>query len=251
MSAKQSVLITGASDGIGKALARAFARRGHPVALIARRKELLEQLAAECKSLGAPRAELAAVDVTDSRLFRDALGAFDERFGGLDIYVANAGIDAPYRAEEDGMEAIRRVIAVNVLAAMDGIEFLKTRMLARGRGTLVGITSVASARGLPGAGPYCASKAAFHAYLEGLNFDLSKTGVRVLTVAPGFVATAMTAKNKFTMPFLMKVERAGEVFATAILRGRRLAVAPWQFVPVFWFLKALPDSICRRLPLSR
>ncbi len=243
------VVITGASDGIGRAMALAVARRGHSLALLARRATLLDEVARACREAGSPRVETRAVDVSDLTLFRRTLVELDEDPEPVDFFVANAGIDAETSRRRDCTEEVARVIGVNVVSAIAGIEALKPRMVARGRGTLAGVTSIASARGLPFSGVYCASKAALTTYLESLRTDLAPLGVRVCEISPGFVDTEMTRGGGNPMPFLMKVDRAGEVFVSDLLKGKARVVAPILWRPVYWLLRCIPGFVYD--PLSR
>ncbi|MEK7690805.1 MAG: SDR family NAD(P)-dependent oxidoreductase, partial [Bdellovibrionota bacterium] len=213
-------LITGASDGIGAALARTLARRGYSLGLVARRGELLEQVAADCRLLGAPRVAIGVVDVADFDRARAEYARLDVELGGVGGFVANAGIAADGEPKRDDGQVVRKVMAVNVVAAMDGIEFFKPRMVARGFGILAGVTSVAAARGLPLSGPYSASKAALFAYLESLRADVYPYGVSVVNIAPGFIDTPMTKGNPFKMPFLARSDQAAELFADDLLAGQ-------------------------------
>jgi len=240
------IIITGASDGIGKSMALAFARRGHTLGLIARREELLGAVAKACREAGSPLVEFATADVTDSPKLRAAIDSLDKRLNGLDGFVANAGIDMPTDPFGDGYEQIRKIFEVNLLAAIDGIEYVKARLI-RQKGWIAGVTSVAAARGMQGAAAYCASKAGFHAYLEALQIDLKAKGVTVTIVAPGFIDTPMTQKNKFPMPFLMNVDEAGEIFSNGVLNGKALVITPMPFIPTFWILRSIPHFIYSRV----
>jgi short-subunit dehydrogenase len=239
----KSAIVTGASDGIGKGIALALARRGYSLGLLARREGLLRDVARQCEAAGAPAVELAVIDLARRDEHRAGLESLDDRLGGAGVFVANAGVDSNASASRDCSDEIRRVFEINVHAAIDGIELMKMRMLFRGGGNIAGVTSIAAARGLPKSGAYCASKAALHVYLQSLHIDLKDKGVRVTAVAPGFIDTPMTRGNPDPMPFLMSIERAGELFARDILHGKAVSVAPRQFIPIFWLLKAVPDSI--------
>ncbi len=235
------IVITGASEGIGKAMAEAFAEGGARIGLIARRKELLEKLEDELRALGARDVRIAALDVTDFQAQRAALQEFEQVFNGITHLVLNAGISGRSHVEEDSWIEVKRCLDVNVMAALNAAEWMKPRMVARGSGTIAGVSSVAATRGLPESGAYSASKGALSNYLESLRVDLSPYGVRVVTIAPGFIRTALTGKNKGSMPFLMDVDRAGRIFARAVLKGESFSVAPWQFRWVIRLLKLLPN----------
>ena len=238
-----SVIITGASDGIGREMALLFAKRGFRLGLIARRGELLQVLAVECRALGAPLVETAAVDVTDSPAFRAGLNKLESALGPTDYFIANAGVTGRSSNSQDNWEDVKKTMMVNSLAAMDGLEWMKVRMVKRGSGTLVGVSSVAGTRGLPTSGAYSASKAALTSYLETLRVDLRGTGVHVLTVAPGFIHTAMTAKNKGAMPFVIDVKPAAEIFVRGILAKKIFIVAPWQFRYIILLLTIVPRGL--------
>jgi short-subunit dehydrogenase len=238
-----SVVITGASDGIGRALAVEFAKRGAKLGLLARRREVLGALAVELRAAGAHEVRVHALDVTDSSAQRAALAELDREFGGITHFIANAGITGRSRAEQDTAAEIRKCFEVNFLAAVDGIEWVKERMVARGRGTIVGISSIAALRGLPDSGGYSSSKAALSTYLESLRVDLRSYGVRAVIIAPGYIDTAFTKRNRGWMPFLMSVEEAAGIFARGIIDGRRQVVAPWQYAWVGPLLRNLPDAL--------
>lgn len=235
-----TVIITGASDGIGKALALEFARRGFRIGLIARREDQLILVATECKKLGAKQVEIGVVDVTNSQEFRNTLEKIDKAIFGTDIFIANAGIGL-FGGLKDNYSLFQKTFAVNVLAAVDGIEWMKVKMLERKIGTIVGMSSISGARGMPVTAAYSASKAALTCYLESLRIDLHHHNIKVLTIAPGFIQTAMTDQNKFPMPFRISTERAAEIFIKGILKGKELIVAPWQYRPVLFLLQICPD----------
>lgn len=238
-----SVVITGASDGIGKAMAFAFAKKGARLGLIARRKDLLVSLAAELMALGAREVRVSALDVTDFSAQRMALEEFELSFGGITHLVLNAGISGRSSPVEDSWDEIKRCLDVNVMAALNAAEWMKPRMVARRSGTIAGVSSVAATRGLPDSGAYSASKAAFTTYLESLRVDLVPYGVRIVTIAPGFIRTALTAQNRGGMPFLMDVVEAGQIFAEGVLKGTKFVVAPWQYAWLIRVLRILPNCL--------
>ena len=238
------IFITGASSGIGMALARAYAARGATLGLVARRGEALTALLAE---LGVPGA-VYPLDVTDAAALHDAAHDFCARFGLPDVVIANAGVSAGTLTEiEEDLTAFRRVMDVNVFGMAATFAPFAARMKARGHGRLVGIASVAGIRGLPGAEAYSASKAAAISYLESLRLELREAGVRVVTIAPGYIETPMTAVNTYRMPFLMPVTDAAERFVRAIDRGTSYTVIPWPMGIVAKLLRLLPNAIYDRL----
>jgi short-subunit dehydrogenase len=235
-----SIVITGASDGIGKAMAVEFAKQGAKIGLIARRKELLEQLATELRSHGAAEVGVEAVDVTNFADQRAALGRFEQRFGGISHLVLNAGIGDRTNPFVDSWDSVKACLDVNLMAAINAAEWMKPRMVERRSGTIAAVSSIAAYRGLPDSGSYSTSKAALTTYLESLRVDIAQYGVRVLTIAPGYIRTALTSKNHGSMPFLMDAGEAGKIFAQGVLRGKRVIVAPWQFNIAIALMRVLP-----------
>lgn len=237
MNASPKVIITGASSGIGRALALEYARRGATLGLIARRRELLDRLAASVPV----RSYVYAADVREANALTRAARDFVSHAGCPDIVIANAGISAGTLtdAAEDN-RVFEEILATNITGMMLTFQPFLEEMKVRRTGTLVGIASIAGFRGLPGASGYSASKAAAISYLEGLRVELRGSGISVVTICPGYIATPMTAKNPYAMPFLMKADVAAKKMADAIEAKRRFCVIPWQM--------AMVGSILRRLP---
>ncbi len=239
-----NVFITGASSGIGGALAREFARRGARLGLVARRSEVLAQLASE---LG-PACRTYALDVTDREAIIAAGRDFDSFCGGADIVIANAGISTGVCTDEhEDLEVFDQVLATNLTGMVNTFHPFIKPMRQRGQGTLVGIASVAGIRGLPGTEAYCPSKAGAINYCESLRVRLRTKGIRVVTLAPGFVRTPMTQDNPYSMPFLMDPEPFAARAVDAILRGRSFVVIPWQMAWIARILRVLPDRIFDRI----
>ncbi len=236
----QKVFITGASSGIGRALALEYAGRGATLGLIARRADLLAQLAASLPV----RSYTYAVDVTNARSLAEAAEDFTARAGCPDIVIANAGVSAGTltgNAEDNAVFA--EVIAINVIGMMLTFQpFVEAMRLQRG-GILVGIASIAGFRGLPGAAAYSASKAAAISYLESLRVELRSSGISVVTICPGYIDTSMTSKNPYRMPFLMDAAVAASKMAAAIAARKRFYVLPWQMALVGWVLRRLPRPL--------
>lgn len=237
------VFITGASSGLGEALAREYAARGATLGLVARRGDRLAALAA---SLPNPTSHAVyALDVTDHAALNAAAHDFIARFGGADIVIANAGVSQGTLTEHpEDQRVFDAILATNVSATVATftpfIECMKTQATAR---RLVGIGSVAGIRGLPGAGAYSASKAAVLCYCESLRLELKPFGIKVVTIAPGYIATPMTAVNTYPMPFLMPAERFAAKAARAIEAGDSYRVIPWQMGVVAKLLRALPNVL--------
>ncbi len=237
------VVITGASDGIGAALARHYAARGATLGLVARRRDLLESLAA---SLPVPVATYPA-DVRDGAAMASAAADFMVRFGRPDIVIANAGVSAGNLTGcDEDVETCQWILDVNVIGMVKTFQPFLEPMCAVRRGVLVGVASVAGIRGLPGSGAYCASKAAAIAYLESLRVELRGSGVSVVTLCPGYVRTAMTAHNPYAMPFLLEADDAARRLARAIEQRRPYAVVPWQMGLVARLLGVLPRWVFDR-----
>ena len=237
-----SVIITGASDGIGKAMALEFSRKGWSLGLIARRAELLEQVRSECLKSGAPRVFFRTVDVSNEAEFEKALDRLDHDLGGATAFIANAGITGRSSLGPDAWSSAKRVLEVNVLSAIHGLEHMKLKMLSRKRGILAGVSSIAGARGMPTSGAYATSKAALTNHLEGLRVDLKPHGIAVVTIVPGFIRTALTTHNKGKMPFLMEVDDAARVFVSGVITKRAWSIAPAPFRIIYPLIQMLPRS---------
>lgn len=244
-----NVFLTGASSGIGEALAATYAGRGAALGLFARRPSAPAGLAAR---LEAGRYAWYSGDVRDPAALRAAAEDFAARFGPPDIVIANAGISIGTSTEFAADNApFRDVLETNVLGVVHTFQPFVTAMKAARRGKLVGIASVAGFRGLPGAGAYSASKAAAISYLESLRVELAGSGVQVITVCPGFIATPMTANNPYRMPFLLPADKAARLIVRAISRDRRFCVIPWQMAWLGRALRVLPRPVYDRVLSKR
>jgi short-subunit dehydrogenase len=239
-----NVFITGASSGIGAALARHYAGKGARLGIFARRPDALAELA---HSLEPAPCAVYAGDVRGPDALRRAAGDFLARFGCPDIVIANAGASRGTLTEhEEDLPAFRALLETNVLGLVHTFQPFLAALRAAGRGKLVGIASVAGFRGLPGSGAYSASKAAAISYLESLRVELHGTGLEVITICPGYVATPMTAMNPYPMPFLLPADKAARMIAGAIERGRRFYVLPWQMALAGRLLRLLPRPVYDR-----
>lgn len=245
------VFITGASSGIGQALAAAYAQAGWRLALVARRGEVVQQWLAT-QGLGPDRAAVYVADVQDT----DALVAASTRClieqGLPQVVIANAGLSVGIdTAEREDLEVLKELYATNVVGmAATFHAFIRPMRLAR-RGTLVGVASVAAIRGLPGHGGYCGSKAAVVAYCESLRVELRADNLQVVTLVPGFVDTPLTRENRYPMPFLISPETFARRALPLIARGRRFAVVPWPMAWVVLLLRVMPRMLYDRLIAGR
>lgn len=242
------LFITGASSGIGRALAQHYARQGAVLGLAARRGDELLTLAESLKADGAGSVCCYPLDVSDAPALAAAAGSFIAQNGAPDVVIANAGVSSGTLTEcTEDLAAIKRIFEINVYGMAATFSPFIAAMQTQKSGRLVGIASVAGIRGLPGAGAYCASKAAAISYLESLRLEMRSFGIKVVTIAPGYIETPMTAINPYRMPFLLPVDQAAKRFARAIERGSRYTVIPWQMGLVAKFLRLLPNCLYDRL----
>ena len=245
------IFITGASSGIGQALAARYAAAGWRLALVARRSADLEAWV-QAQGLDGARAAVYGADVSQPDSIVGAAEDCIARQGLPDVVVANAGISVGMdTGERADLDVLRETFAVNTVGVAATFHPFLRRMRQRGSGTLVGVASVAAIRGLPGHGAYCASKAAVVAYCESLRGETRGTGVRVVTLLPGFIATPLTAKNPYSMPFLMPAERFAERAFAAISAGASYRVIPWQMAVVAKLLRLLPNALYDRAMAGR
>ena len=245
------VFITGASSGIGQALAGRYARAGWRLALVARRSEEL-QAWANAQGWDAQRCRVYRADVADADSIVQAGRLCLSEQGVPEVVVANAGVSIGMdTAQRDDLDVMARTFATNNTGLAATFHPFVDAMRARGSGRLVGIASVAAIRGLPGHGAYCASKAAVVAYCESLRGELRSSGVCVVTLLPGYIDTPLTRENRYKMPFLMSATAfADRAFAT-IEAGVSYRVIPWQMGVVAKLLRLLPNALFDRLLAGR
>ncbi|MFZ6768400.1 SDR family oxidoreductase [Undibacterium sp. Di26W] len=239
----KTVFITGASSGIGAALALVYAQQGATLALVARRGEALEELRQSLPDPG--RHHIYAVDVTDHAVLAKAATDFMQAVGQVNVVIANAGISVGTLSEyAEDTQVFDRVLQTNLMATVATFSPFIGAMKNYARQTdcrLVGIGSVAGIRGLPGAGAYSASKAAVISYCESLRVELRDSGIRVVTIAPGYIDTPMTRDNPYPMPFLMPVQAFSRAAVAAIDRADSYRIIPWQMGVVAKLMRILPN----------
>ncbi|MES2282363.1 MAG: SDR family oxidoreductase [Pseudomonadota bacterium] len=237
------VFITGASSGIGQALALRFFQAGYRLALVARRTAEVEAWA-QAQSIGADSYQVYSADVSDVDSIVAAGQACIAAQGLPDVVIANAGISIGMdTAMREDLDVMRQTFATNNIGVAATFHPFIDAMTMRGSGALVGIGSVAGIRGLPGHGAYCASKAAVIAYCESLRGELKSAGVNVVTICPGYIDTPLTQQNSYSMPFLMKPEDFADKAFAAIQAGSSYSVIPWQMGVVAKLLRLLPNAV--------
>ena len=245
------VYITGASSGIGQALAETYYREGWRIALVARRPAELVAWA-QAHGLEASRCEVYGADVRDVSAITRAGQECLERQGLPDVVIANAGISIGVdTADVEDLEVMRAVLETNTLGVAATFQPFLTPMRQRRSGVLVGVASVAAVRGLPGHGAYCASKAAVVSYCEALRGECRDAGVKVVTLLPGYVATPLTAKNRYPMPFLISADTFAKRAMRAIGVGVSYRVIPWQMAVVAKLMLLLPNALFDQLLVGR
>lgn len=245
------VFITGASSGIGQALSMRYAQAGWRLALVARRDHEMAQWA-RAQGLAPERWAVYAADVRCADSMVGAAQRCLAEQGLPDVVIANAGISVGMdTAEREDLDVLHETLATNVFGVAATFHPFVAAMRARGAGTLVGVASVAAIRGLPGHGAYCASKAAVVAYCESLRGECRAAGVRVLTLLPGYVATPLTARNPYPMPFLMSAVAFADRAYRAIEQGVSYRVIPWPMGGVAKLLRLLPNPLFDRLLVGR
>lgn len=248
--APRAIVITGASSGIGRALAEEYAAPEVFLALTGRDAARLEEAAAACRLKGA-EVEARIVDVADAQAMAAWLTALDDR-RPIDLVVANAGISAGTAGGGESAAQTRRIMAVNVDGVMNTVLPLLPRFRARRSGQVALVSSMAAFRGFPGAPAYCASKAAVKVWGEALRGWLAPEGVRVSVICPGFVESRITAQNDFPMPFFMDAPKAARLIRRGLARNRGRIAFPLPMYMASWLGGALPDAVVdfvtRRLP---
>ncbi|MFN5046493.1 SDR family oxidoreductase [Roseateles sp.] len=251
VSAAPLVFITGASSGIGQALALRYYRAGYRLARVARREAELQAWARE-QGLEAGRWAVYGADVRDVAAITGAGRACLAAQGLPDVVIANAGISIGIdSAVYEDLEVMRSIYETNNLGLAATFQPFIAPMNARGSGALVGIASVAGIRGLPGHAAYCSSKAAVISYCESLRGECRPSGVKVVTICPGYIDTPLTRQNRYSMPFLMQPADFADRAFEAITAGASYRVIPWQMGVVAKLLRLLPNALFDKLLAGR
>lgn len=241
------VFVTGASSGIGEALALALAKKGANLGLLARREELLHKLSRDCEKVGGT-ARTFAVDVTDQDAVQLAIDEFVHEFDHIDILIANAGVGGNNRETRSLQPlAVKKVIDINLLGAVNSVYAALPAMLKRGSGHLVAISSLAGFRGLPKSAAYSASKAGMTAFFESVRLDVKHQGVDVTIIQPGFIKTPLTDGRHAKMPFLMELNDAVPLVIRAIEKRKRFAAFPWQLATIVRAGRLMPSWLYDRI----
>jgi len=243
----RKVLITGASSGIGEGLALAVAKKGAVLGLLARREDLLRELAAKCEKAGGV-ARAYPADVTDPSAVEEAFQQFTHEFSTVDILIANAGIGGNSESVRSyHPQSVKQVIDVNLNGAVNAVYAVLPRMLEQGHGQLVAISSLAGFRGLPKSAAYSASKAALTTFFESVRLDVKEKGIDVTIIQPGFIKTPLTAGRHNRMPFLMELDDAIPLFIRAIEKRKKFAAFPWQLATIVRAGKFMPAWMYDRI----
>lgn len=247
MTAPIHVLITGASSGIGEALAHLYAAPGTTLSLSGRDADRVDAVARACRDKGAT-VDACVMDVTDQSAMESWVLARDDA-APIDLVIANAGVSGGTAGIEGGTAASRgrHIFDVNLGGVLNTVLPVITRMRARRRGQIALMSSLASFRGIGGAPAYSASKAAVRVWGEGVRPMLAQDGIGLSVICPGFVVSRMTAVNRFPMPFLMDTPRAARIIKKGLAANRGRIAFPWPMMLVMWLIAALPDRIAGAL----
>jgi len=242
----KTILITGASSGIGKALAIKLSNENLNLLLAARRIELLEEIKKNKENQNYS-IHLLQCDVSKKEDVINAYKAIKDKFEHVDIAILNAGSGHYMKASEYNSEFAEKIYGTNLLGIIYWIEQLLPDLLKRKDGIIAGVSSLADNRGYSGSSFYSSSKAAVTNYLEGLRLELYPYGVKVITIRPGFVDTPMVSKNKYKMPFLMSADKAAEIILNGIKKEKRVIQFPWQMVLLTGLIGILPGWLYESL----
>jgi short-subunit dehydrogenase len=247
MFERKVVFITGASSGIGEALALELAGHSARLALFARRRERLEEVALAAERSGAGGAMVLPGDVREPEALNQAVQAIRSAWGRVDMAFLSAGVGRPTTLRTYNMDRMRETLEINVLGVVYATGALLPVFREQGTGLLVGVSSLADGRGSPLNLAYCASKAAMTNFLEGVRAGCTRDGIRIIVVKPGFVRTPMSAQNRFSMPFLVEPDEAARKILRGVRRNRRTIRFPWTMACLVAFYSSLPGPLYDRL----
>jgi len=242
----KSALITGASSGIGKDLALLWASWGCNVALAARRGELLEEAAAQCRAMGVDAVALSA-DVSNRAAMEAIRDQLIERWGFVDLVIGNAGVGGLNPGHVFDLDIHKKTVEINLIGLANTVVPFIPSMVEKRQGVLVGVSSLAAFRGLPKAGSYSSTKAAQGRLMESLRVDLRKYGVHSMCIHPGFIETPMTEHDDFTMPFMVPVRKSSILISKAIAKKKRVYLYPWPMKILTFFNRIMPCWLYDRL----
>jgi len=238
----KTVMITGASSGIGRGLALTIAARGARLGMVARREEVLNEIVTEIQRAGGTAIAIGA-DVRDANAMKQAADRIRPELGPIDVLIANAGIGVTDHAAQLDTEKVAEVMNINVLGAVNSVAAVLPQMVERKSGQLVAIASLAGYRGLAKSAAYCASKAALSSFFESLRIDLRHSGVTVSIIYPGFIKTPLTSGRQAKMPYLMELDDGVKKIVSAIEKGKKSYAFPWQLATVVRAGLVMPASL--------
>lgn len=238
----RTVMITGASSGIGNGLALEIAARGGRLALVARREDVLNEIVSEIRAQNGTAIAVGA-DVRDANAMKQAADRVRSELGPIDVLIANAGIGGTDQIFKLDPARVAEVININVLGAVNSVAAVLPDMMERNSGQLVAIASLAGYRGLPKSAAYCASKAALSSFFESLRIDLRHTGVTVTIIYPGFIKTPLTSGRAAKMPYLMELDDGVKKILSAIEKGKKSYAFPWQLATIVRSGLLMPPSL--------
>ncbi len=242
MKNNHSVLITGASSGIGEALAYAYAGKNSTIGLVARRGDILDKVAEKCRAAGS-EVYTYPVDITDESEVIHAVQNFYQETGKIDLVIANAGVGGRDNLKRGDLTDTNRILSTNILGVSNAVIPCLPNMIKQNKGHIVIVSSIAGFRGMVDHGAYSASKAAVRILADGWRFELSKYQIHVTTICPGFIDTPLVNKNRFPMPFLMDAETAALKIRSAIAKNKRCYVFPWQWRLLLPLIRIIPDRL--------
>ncbi len=245
----KNIILAGASSGIGLELAKLLAKENSNLALLSRRKEVMDEQAKDFENLSGKIISIKC-DVRKKQEVSSAVKEAKEFFGAVDMLIYNSGVSIPQSLKKFDSSSAEETFKTNVTGFFYFCEELIPVMIANQKGIIAGVSSLADGRGFPGSGTYCASKAAMTIFLESLRSGLKKYGIKVITIKPGFVKTPMTDKNNFKMPFIMPVEKAAEIILNGIKKEKRIIQFPLRTAIGSKLLRIIPNSIFEMMAKS-